>query len=198
VAELQTKRPDRQQQQDLFDQLMEGHQRFLAGDPQPKSYPFYDSLSLIHKKVATVLSCSDSRVSPELVFDQSFGDLFVVRSAGHTVDTLTLGSLEFAVEQVNSPLLIVMGHEDCRAVHTALTNAAVDTENIRQIVQFVKPSLAGLNEGTDLNTAVKAHVLHTAKMVLEQSPVIKWRVGKGDLKVVKLFYHVATGEVEVL
>ncbi len=177
---------------------MEGHQRFLAGDPTPKTYPFLGTLAAVQKPVATVLSCSDSRVSPELVFDQGFGDLFVVRSAGHTVDVLTLGSLEFAVEIVNSPLLIIMGHEDCRAVYTALSNAVVDTKNIQQIIEIVKPSLAGMNEGTDLNTAVKAHVRTTAQVVLEQSPVIRQRVEQKDLKLVKLFYHVATGEIEVL
>jgi carbonic anhydrase len=193
-----TPRNNRSEQLDLFAQLMEGHQRFLAGHPTPKSYPFLGTLAAVQKPVATVLSCSDSRVSPELVFDQGFGDLFVVRSAGHTVDTLTLGSLEFAVEQVNSPLLIIMGHEDCRAVNAALTNAAVDTANIQQIVDIVRPSLAGLKEASDLSAAVKAHVLQTAKTVLEKSPVIRQRVQQGDLKVVKLFYHVATGEIEVL
>ncbi|MEO6119877.1 MAG: carbonic anhydrase [Terriglobales bacterium] len=193
-----TPRNNRDEQRDLFAQLMEGHQRFLAGDPTTKTYPFLGTLAAVQKPVATVLSCSDSRVSPELVFDQGFGDLFVVRSAGHTVDRLALGSLEFAVEMVNSPLLIIMGHEDCRAVHAALTNAAVDTANIRQIVEIVKPSLAGMTESTDLNEAVKAHVRATAQLVLEKSAVIKQRVEQKDLKLVKLFYHVATGEIEVL
>jgi len=121
-----------------------------------------------------------------------------VRSAGHTVDTLTLGSLEFAVEIVNSPLLIIMGHEDCRAVHAALTNAAVDTVNIQQIVEIVKPSLAGMTATADLTLAVKAHVRNTARVILDRSPVIKQRVEQKDLKLVKLFYHVATGEIEVL
>lgn len=191
-------RNNREEQRDLFAQLMEGHQRFLAGDPKPKTYPFLGSLAAVQKPVATVLSCSDSRVSPELVFDQGFGDLFVVRSAGHAVDTLTLGSLEFAVEIVNSPLLIIMGHEDCRAVHAALTNATVATDNLRRMVETVKPSLSALRTGTDLSTAVKAHVQHTAQMVLDESPVIKQRVRQGDLKLAKLFYHVATGEIEVL
>jgi carbonic anhydrase len=191
-------RNNRDEQRDLFAQLMEGHQRFLAGDPTPKTYPFLGTLAAVQKPVATVLGCSDSRVSPELVFDQGFGDLFVVRSAGHTVDLLTLGSLEFAVETVNSPLLIVMGHEDCRAVNTAFTNASVDTENIRQIVDIVRPSLAGMKSGGTLDAAVKAHVLKTAQTILEQSPVIKQRVNQRDLKLVKLFYHVTTGEIEVL
>jgi carbonic anhydrase len=193
-----TPRNNRDEQRDLFAQLMEGHQRFLAGDPTPKTYPFLGSLAAVQKPVATVLSCSDSRVSPELVFDQGFGDLFVVRSAGHTVDVLTLGSLEFAVEIVNSPLLIIMGHEDCRAVYTALSKAVADTKNIQQMIDIVKPSLVGLNENADLDTAVKAHVRTTAQVVLERSAVIKQRVEQKDLKLVKLFYHVATGEIEVL
>jgi len=185
-------------QNDLFTQLMEGHQRFLAGNPAPKTYPFFGSLAAVRKPVATVLSCSDSRVSPELVFDQGFGDLFVVRSAGHTVNALTLGSLEFAVEMVNSPLLIIMGHEDCRAVHAALTNAPVDTANIQQIVDIVKPSLEGMEATASLDLAVQAHVRKTAHIVLERSPVIRQRVEQGDLKLVTLFYHVATGEIDVL
>jgi carbonic anhydrase len=147
--------------------------------------------------VATVLSCSDSRVSPELVFDQSFGDLFVIRSAGHTVDALTLGSIEFAVEQVNSPLVIVMGHEDCRAVNAALSGALVDTPNIQVIVDAVRPAIKGIPEN-DLNAAVKAHVRNTAKIVVEQSPVLKYRMEKEQLMIAALFYHVSTGEIEVL
>ncbi|HUS18019.1 MAG TPA: carbonic anhydrase [Terriglobales bacterium] len=191
-------RNNREVQRDLFAQLMEGHQRFLAGDPTPKTYPFLGTLAAVQKPVATVLGCSDSRVSPELVFDQGFGDLFVVRSAGHTVDLLTLGSLEFAVEIVNSPLLIIMGHEDCRAVYTALTKTTAGTANIQQMVDLVKPSLMGMKETTDLVLAVKAHILKTAATVLEKSPVINQRVQQRDLKLAKLFYHVTTGEIEVL
>ena len=198
MPETGRRRYSRQEQESLLAQLMEGHQRFLAGDPRPKNYPFLNTLALVQKDVATVLSCSDSRVSPELVFDQGFGDLFVVRSAGHSIDELVIGSLEFAVAQVNSPLLIIMGHEDCRAVHAALCDEEAQTRNLRALVDHIRPSIQGLPKESGPKEAIQAHTRHTAKVLMDRSGTIRLRIDYGDLMLALLYYSVSTGEIEVL
>lgn len=187
----------RARQHQLLQDLMAGHQRFLSGDPRPKRYSLLRTLQQVGKDVATVLSCSDSRVAPELVFDQSFGDLFVVRSAGHCLDEAILGSLEFAVTQVNSPLLIVMGHEDCRAVNAALNKQVFDTPNLNEVIQLL---IAGLGTSTylDLNAAVKAHIYNTAGAIAEKSPILGKKILSGELMLARLFISVSSGEIEVL
>jgi carbonic anhydrase len=189
--------PARARQHQLLQDLMAGHQRFLSGDPLPKRYSLLGSLQQVGKDVATVLSCSDSRVAPELVFDQSFGDLFVVRSAGHCLDEAILGSLEFAVTQVNSPLLIVMGHEDCRAVNAALNKQVFETPNLNEVIQLLIADLGTSTYG-DLNAAVKAHIHNTAGAIAEKSPILGKKIVSGELMLAKLFISVSSGEIEVL
>lgn len=187
----------KQRQERLLQELREGHQRFRSGNPRPRKYALYGSLNQVSKDVATVLSCSDSRVAPELVFDQSFGDLFVVRSAGHCLDEAILGSLEFAVTQVNSPLLIVMGHEDCRAVDAALHKKTFDTPNLKEVIELLTNDL-GIGPYRDLNHAVKAHVHNTAGAIAEKSPILGKKIVSGELLLAKLFISVSTGELELL
>jgi carbonic anhydrase len=187
----------KQRQQSMVRELMEGHQRFLSGNPRRREYSLYGSLNQVSKDVATVLCCSDSRVAPELVFDQSFGDLFVVRSAGHCLDEAILGSLEFAVTQVNSPLLIVMGHEDCRAVDAALNKRTFDTPNLKEVIELLTNDL-GSGPYTSLSHAVKAHVHQTAGAIAEKSPILGKKIVSGELLLAKMFISVSTGELELL
>jgi carbonic anhydrase len=187
----------RERQRKLLNDLMEGHQRFLSGRPQPRTYALLGSLNLVNKDVATVLSCSDSRVAPELVFDQSFGDLFVVRSAGHCLDEAILGSLEFAVTQVNSPLLIVMGHEDCRAVDAAMNRKVFDTPNLKEVIELLTNDL-GSERYASLNDAVKAHIHNTAGSIAEKSPILGKKMVSGELMLAKVFISVSSGKIELL
>ena len=187
----------RERQRTLLHELMQGHQRFFSGSPRTRQYSLLGSLTQVHKDVATVLSCSDSRVAPELVFDQTFGDLFVVRSAGHCLDEAILGSLEFAVTQVNSPLLIVMGHEDCRAVDAALQKRSFDTQNLKEVIELLTADL-GSGPYPDLNAAVKAHVHNTAGTIAQKSPILGKKIVSGELMLTKMFISVSTGEIELL
>jgi carbonic anhydrase len=187
----------RERQSRLLQELMDGHQRFLSGAPRPRRYALLGSLDLVAKDVATVLCCSDSRVAPELVFDQSFGDLFVVRSAGHCLDEAILGSLEFAVTQVNSPLLIVMGHEDCRAVDAALHKKSFDTPNLKEVIHLLSADL-GAGPFAGLTEAVKAHVHQTAGRIAERSPILGKKIVSGELRLAKMFLSVSSGEITLL
>ncbi len=124
----------------IWDSLMAGNQRFIAG--KPKSHAL---VSLRHSLVSgqqpnvIVLSCSDSRVSPELVFDQSLGDLFVVRAAGNVAGPVGLGSIEYAVDHIHSSVLVVLGHQKCGAVIAACSGEKMPSQNLDAIVDKIAP-----------------------------------------------------------
>ena len=184
---------------DAWNLLRDGNERFARGlyaNPHTDKERRNAVIESQHP-FAVVLSCSDSRVAPELVFDQTFGDLFVVRSAGHCLDEAILGSLEFAVTQVNSPLLIVMGHEDCRAVDAALQKRTFDTQNLREVIELLTADL-GSGPYLDLNDAVKAHVHNTAGAIAEKSPILGKKIVSGELMLAKMFISVSTGKIELL
>ena len=146
-----------------------------------------------------VLCCSDSRLSPELVFDQNLGDLFVVRTAGNVADPIALGSLEYAVDHLGSRMLVVLGHEKCGAVSATLSGEAMPTPNLTALVQKIKPGidkLKGLVQGeTLINLAVEANVHRSASDVIEDSPIIREAVATGHFTVAKAVYNLSTGQV---
>jgi carbonic anhydrase len=154
----------------------------------------------VQHPVAAVLTCSDSRVPAEIVFGQGIGDLFVVRTAGHTVDTAVLGSLEYAVEVLNVPLLVVLGHTGCGAVGAAVTVAdggsAIDghihtiAEQISTHVRFAH------SHGLTSRDAISGvHALHTIGLLADRSPVVARRLLRGALTAVAAVYDLASGVV---
>ena len=186
--------------EDVWADLMEGNKRFVSGKTASR-----DVIAARSKTAAgqhpyiTVLCCSDSRLSPELIFDQSIGDLFVVRTAGNVADPIALGSMEYAVEHLHSRMLVVLGHEKCGAVAATLSGEAMPTENLKALVDKIKPGierLKGLVQGdTLMSLAVEANVHHSASDVVEASPIIRHDVASGKLTVVKAAYKLGTGEV---
>jgi carbonic anhydrase len=147
----------------------------------------------------TVLCCSDSRLSPELIFDQNIGDLFVVRTAGNIADPIALASMEYAVEHLGSRMIVVMGHEKCGAVSATLSGDTMPTENLSALVARIKPGierLKGLVHGdTLMNLAVEANIHHSASNVIEESPIVRHELASGKLAIVKALYKLGTGEV---
>ncbi len=146
-----------------------------------------------------ILSCSDSRVSPELTFDQSLGDLFVVRTAGNVADPVALGSIEYAVEHIHSPLLVVLGHQKCGAVIAACSGEKMPSSNLDAIMNKIGPAVAQAKtyaKADDLvEAAVKENVHQSAKNVLANSAIIRDAVKSGSLSVVEAEYALDTGEV---
>lgn len=152
---------------------------------------------------AVVLSCSDSRVPVELVFDVGLGDIFVVRTAGHILDMAVLGSLEFALDGLGVDLVVVMGHERCGAV--AATVAALDGGDIpdglqRTLVEKVAPSVlvSRRNGGTDTTAAERAHVDETIDQLYQRLPSLRGKIAEGSCGLVGLRYVLDDGRVEVL
>ncbi|HEV8268896.1 MAG TPA: carbonic anhydrase [Thermoanaerobaculia bacterium] len=146
---------------------------------------------------AVVVSCSDSRVPPEIVFDQGLGDLFVVRVAGNVVDDTALGSIEYAVEHLGSRLVVVLGHERCGAVKAALDGGEAHG-HVGSLVHAIAPAVEKVKdaEGDKLDLAVRANVSRVVEQLRGSEPLLKEAVGKGDLKIVGMRYDLDTGKVE--
>jgi len=120
--------------QEIWADLVQGNQRFVAGTPKTRGLvSLRNSLAESQHPKVVVLTCSDSRVSPEVLFDQSLGDLFVVRSAGNIADAIGVGSIEYAVEHLGSSVLVVLGHTRCGAVTAACSKEKMPTPNLQAI-----------------------------------------------------------------
>jgi carbonic anhydrase len=185
----------------IWNDLAAGNHRFVVGKTAP-----HDLLTqrkaltkTQHPKVA-VLSCSDSRVPPELVFDAGLGDLFVVRSAGEDDDPLSLGSLEYSVEHLGSSVIVVMGHQNCGAVTAACSGGKPESVNLDAVVAPIAPSCAKMDpkKPESLDLAVRDHVHRVAQEVLERSRILKEAVDEGKLAIIEAYYSLDTGEVTKL
>ena len=145
---------------------------------------------------AIVLGCSDSRVPPEIIFDQGLGDLFVIRVAGNVIDDIVLGSIEYSAERLGSSLLMVLGHSDCGAIKAAMDDEELDG-HLPMIAEVIEEAVRAVDT-SDLNTVVKEHARITARHLSESKPVLGPLVESGKLMVVPAFYDFDTGRVEVL
>ncbi len=180
--------------------LKEGNERFVAGKPEHPSQGIEHraSLTAAQKPIAAVFGCGDSRVAAEIIFDQGLGDMFVVRTAGHVIDSAVLGSIEFAVTVLNVPLIVVLGHDSCGAVKatiSALDDGVVPGGYVRDIVERVMPSiLAGRREGLSrVDEFEVRHVTETGAQLMSRSTAIVERVEAGSLAIVGLTYQLADG-----
>ena len=182
--------------------LREGNERFVAGAAEHPGQTVEHRAGLTsgQQPFAAVLSCSDSRAPVELVFDQGFGDIFVVRTAGQVLDAAVLGSLEFGVSVLKVPLIVVLGHRSCGAVKATL--ATVDGGDIpggyiRDLVERVTPSvLAGRRDGLTTPEEFEArHATETAAQLLARSATIAENVASGALAIVGATYELADGRV---
>ena len=183
-------------------QLLAGNGRFVAGAPV---HPNQDAgrraaLAPAQRPFAVLFGCSDSRLAAEIIFDQGLGDLFVIRTAGNVVGPEVLGSIEYAVANLDVPLVVVLGHDSCGAVGAsldALRTGATPGGFVRDVVERVIPGvLAARDEpGTDNMNAVDAHVRYTTDLLVERSAVIAERLAEGRCGVVGLGYRLAEGSV---
>lgn len=150
-----------------------------------------EAVSSKQKPFAAIVGCADSRVSPEILFDQGVGDLFVVRVAGNVVGPIELDSVEYSVLYLGSTLIMVLGHENCGAVKAVLDGT---TKDIEAIATLIKPAI---KDDHALDTAVKANVEQVVKQLAESS-VIGPLVKEGKVKVVGGYYNLVSGKVDLL
>ena len=151
------------------------------------------------KPYAIVVGCSDSRVGPEVVFDQGLGDLFVVRTAGNVVDDVALGSIEYAAEHFGVPVVFVLGHTRCGAVAAAVAGGEAPG-HVGSIVEKIKPAVEESKgkEGDAVDNAVRANVRDVVNQLRGAGPVLSGLVKAGKLRVVGGCYDLDTGRVQVL
>ena len=184
----------------IWEGLVAGNKRFVAGKPRLRALAsLRRELARGQYPLVTVLGCSDSRVSPSLVFDQTVGDLFEVRAAGNVADPVALGSIEYAVDHLRTPLLLVLGHEKCGAVEAAASGEPMPSPGLEALVRHIKPAVESVHgqgsADTLLARAVEANVHQSAKDLLESSAILRRHADGGRLTVVKALYRLATGEV---
>jgi carbonic anhydrase len=184
--------------------LMAGNKRFISGKAKHPhlSRERIGAVAKGQHPLAIILSCADSRVAPELLFDQGVGDVFVNRVAGNAVDPLLLGSMEYAAEEFVPPLVMVLGHERCGAV--AATQACVRSGStapghIQLIVDALTPIVGPYaDDPNGVEKGVQANVKAQAAALVAQSEIIKEKVEAGHMKVVSARYDLDSGKVTVL
>lgn len=182
--------------------LLAGNQGFAsAGGACPRQTAARrSSVATSQHPVAVVIGCADSRVPPEAVFGQGIGDLFVIRVAGNVIDDEVLGSVEYAVEHLGVPLVVVLGHERCGAVQAALAKEAPQA-HVAALVTRIRAALAAAPKATGgdpVDHAVSANVAASVKQVQASEPVLAPLVRSGKVKVVGARYDLDTGAVQLL
>ncbi|HEX4348495.1 MAG TPA: carbonic anhydrase [Vicinamibacterales bacterium] len=189
--------------------LRDGNRRFATDQATPRGL---DSaarreLALGQEPFATILGCSDSRVPAELVFDQGFGDLFVIRVAGNIVAPSQVGSIEFAAAYFGTKLVVVMGHEQCGAITAAVADlegaAGATSPNLRSIVDRVRPSVEtvraarpDMDRATMMREAIRANVRASTNHLRHGSAILERMIHEDGLMVVGAEYSLETGVVD--
>lgn len=185
-------------QQEVITRLKEGNQRFvdsqLAGDKQDGTRRA--ELTKSQHPWAIVLSCADSRVVPELVFNTGIGELFVLRVAGNIANTDTIASIEYAVANLGTGVIIVMGHESCGAVGAALKGGD-NGYNLNHLLAQIAPAKAQAGS-TDVNEVVKKNATLAAKDLYERSSIIAAAVDQGKVLIQSSYYNLGSGAVDFL
>jgi carbonic anhydrase len=182
--------------------LIEGNARFAEGRTQhPRQNPERRAeLSGSQHPIAVIVGCADSRTGPEILFDQGLGDLFVVRQAGNVVDDHALGSIEYAVEHLHTPLVVVLGHERCGAVSAARDTVAANAHadgHIESLVASIRPAVEA-TVGQDAEATCRANVRNVVKALRSSQPILRHMAEEGTIEIVGAYYDLDTGTVTFL
>ncbi|NJM45204.1 MAG: carbonic anhydrase [Alkalinema sp. RU_4_3] len=194
LARAEARSPD-----GALQKLLDGNARFVG---QRRLYPDQSlarvlAVAQTQQPFAALLSCADSRVSPEILFDTGIGDLFDVRLAGNVVTPESLGSLEYAVVALQTKLIVVLGHERCGAVTAAVAQETLPGE-IGSLVAAIAPAILGLHGGDLLEQAVVANIRYQVGLLKTKSPVLAECLRRGALQIVGARYDLDTGRVTIL
>jgi carbonic anhydrase len=179
--------------------LIEGNRRYVTGkslNPMDYSQARVKLAEIGQHPFAVILGCSDSRVPPEIVFDVGIGQLFVVRTAGNIADAIAVGSVEYAVQHLHTPLVVVLGHHKCGAIAAALYGGD-NSPNIGAIIREIQPSLEKTRSVGELNIASRCedeNTRHTVS-VLHSSQIISRLIDSKKLLIIGAMYDMETGEV---
>ena len=184
---------------EAISKLKEGNGRYTSGNLQHpgQTTERRTELANVQHPFAVIVSCSDSRVPPEIVFDQGLGDLFIVRVAGNVINDEGLGSIEYAVDHLGSHLILVLGHQRCGAVQAAKETIAAKGKapgHIESLVTAIKPAVEATAK-KDLDATIKANVNHVVDELRSSTPILKTKVDSGQVQVIGGYYSLDTGAV---
>ncbi len=189
----------------VLQQLLDGNKRYVQSASTHPNLSAEGRMALAagQSPMAVILSCIDSRVPPEIVFDQGLGNMLVGRTGGNVVDDTQLGGIEFGITTYSTPLVVIMGHQRCGAIE-----AAVDTINsgsqapghIAALVDLLEPAvtIAAPQSGDQVDNTVRANIQLGAGRIRDAHPIIAEAIASGSLKVVGMYYSLDTGMVEVI
>ncbi len=146
-----------------------------------------------------IISCSDSRVSPEIIFDQGLGDIFEIRNAGNVLDNQVIGSIEYAVVHLETPVILVLGHQNCGAVQAAIKHNR-ESVHIKSFVKSIEPAVkqALKQHGDIVENTVKNNVINVVNELKNSKPIIKKYVEEDKIKIIGGYYHLDSGKVDYL
>jgi carbonic anhydrase len=195
-----------QEPDEALQRIMAGNTKFASGKVRHphESAAWRTGLTKEQHPIATILGWSDSRVPVEIVFDQGLGDLFVVRVAGNVVDVDVVGSVEYAVIHLHTPLVLVLGHEQCGAVTAAVqerANREKESEGIQKLVDQIEPVIAKVDSKLSIEEQVKAGVeanVRQSAQILSALPELAKPIQAKSLKIVASVYELQTGRVRIL
>jgi len=198
-----------------FKELKAGNERYVDDDSNHKRQDEKTRRDLAsgQKPHTVVLSCSDSRVLPEILFDQGLGDLYTIRVEGNGLNTSTVASIEYAIKNLGSRLILVMGHESCGAVKAAITTAkgqSAGSADLDSMIASIQPNISGgktMKNGRSLASSfdmhdtkfrgpAKANVDGVSKQLLKRSKIIRKAVESGKVQVIQGIYGLETGKVD--
>lgn len=182
--------------------LSEGNNQFVMGKSEHPNQK-QDRVKLLsagQHPFAVIVCCSDSRIPPEIVFDQGLGDIFIVRTAGHVIDDVALGSIEYAAEHLGTGLVVVLGHGKCGAVDATIKGGK-HSPHIEALAHAIKPAVEKAKEnkkGDLLDDSVRANIEMTVEKLKASRPVLSELHEKGKLKIVGAYYEINSGTVEFI
>lgn len=181
--------------------LIEGNKRFFTSRQSHPNQQRERRQELVkgQKPFAVIVGCSDSRIPPEIIFDQGLGDLFVVRVAGNVMDDMALASIEYAVDHLGTQLIVVLGHSKCGAV-TAVVQGGAIHGYMESIAQAIRPAIDKARElpGDFTDHTIKANARLVADRIRSSDPILSEMVRLGRLAVVSAYYNIESGEVHIL
>lgn len=185
--------------QDVLTKLKEGNQRFVENQLKKVSVDQETKSELLQGQspYAIILSCADSRVPPELLFNAGMGEIFVVRVAGNVANTSSLASMEYAVAHLETPLIIVLGHQSCGAV-TAAVAGGDNGPNLNHLLDHIAPAIQAASDPNSVDEVIRKNAELTVKIISEDSEIIAKAVKAGKVEIVPAYYHLDTGKVEFL
>ncbi len=195
---------------DPLDELKKGNERFCSGNLLHNHQDAGRIQELVEGQdpKAVIITCSDSRVPPEIIFDQGLGDLFTIRTAGNVMADYEEGSIEYAAEHLHTKLIVVMGHEECGAVHAMLNHSEADSANhhqpdhISSIIKALREEEEAVealkNTENKCSAMVRANVIHGVKQLRNSDPILSDLYKKNEIRIIGAVYHLDTGMVEFL